>query len=89
MIEYIRAVYVYERRTCCSLQNWKEPSVCEPLNPHFLALLQPYEIYHCLYIDSLVIQLPWEKSKVQVNNHHVIGCVIYSLSLQTSSVMDT
>lgn len=69
-------------RTCCSLQSWKEPSVYEPLNPDFLALLQPNKIYHCLYIGTLVIQLPWKKSKVQVNDHHEIGWlfnrVIYS-----------
>lgn len=59
--------------TCCSLQSWKETSVCESLNPHFLALLQPHEIYYCLYIDTVVIQLPLEKTKVQVNYHHVIG----------------
>lgn len=58
--------------TCCSFQSWKETSIRESLNPHFLALLQPYEIY-CLYIDTVVMQLPLEKTKVQVNYHHVIG----------------
>lgn len=58
--------------TYCSLQNWRETRICESLNPRFLALLQPYEIDYCLYIDTVVIQLPLEKTKVQVNYHDVI-----------------
>lgn len=53
-------------------------SICEYLCLHFFWLC--YSCMKCiivLYIDSVVIQLPLEKTKVQVNYHHVTRWVIF------------
>lgn len=86
MRESILELFRFMVSKCCSLQSWKGWVYVSIFIFAFLALLQLYEMYHCfmkciivLYMDSVVvIQVTLEKTKVQVNYHHVTWWVIYS-----------